>query len=110
MPASNDPNAAPSIVICDSESDVGGDHTNQRHTWKVVALGNHLGADEHIEFTSCKSRKNRRQCPLAADGITIEQVLAATEAELVVPHELVGTSGAKISPESVSVSSMGESV
>jgi acetate CoA/acetoacetate CoA-transferase beta subunit len=45
-----------------------------------------------------------------ADGITIEQVLAATEAELVVPHELVGTTGARTNPESVSVSSTGESV
>ncbi|WP_046865977.1 3-oxoacid CoA-transferase subunit B [Microvirga massiliensis] len=45
-----------------------------------------------------------------ADGITIEQVLAATEAELVVPHELVGTIGARTNPESVSVSSTGESV
>jgi acetate CoA/acetoacetate CoA-transferase beta subunit len=43
-----------------------------------------------------------------ADGITIEQVLAATEAELAISRELVGTSGARTNSESVSASSMGE--
>jgi acetate CoA/acetoacetate CoA-transferase beta subunit len=45
-----------------------------------------------------------------ADGITIEQVLAATEAELAIPHELVEASGATIKSEGVSVPSIGESV
>jgi acetate CoA/acetoacetate CoA-transferase beta subunit len=45
-----------------------------------------------------------------ADGVTTEQVLAATEAELAIPRELVAAREAKINPESVSVFSTGESV
>jgi acetate CoA/acetoacetate CoA-transferase beta subunit len=45
-----------------------------------------------------------------AEGVTVEQVLAATEAELAIPRDLVETTGARTSPESVTVSSMGEPV
>ena len=40
-----------------------------------------------------------------AEGVTIEQVLAATEAELAIPRELAGSGGARSSPESTSASS-----
>jgi acetate CoA/acetoacetate CoA-transferase beta subunit len=43
-----------------------------------------------------------------AAGVTVEQVFAATEAELAVPRELVETSSARTNSENVSVSSMGE--
>jgi acetate CoA/acetoacetate CoA-transferase beta subunit len=45
-----------------------------------------------------------------AEGVTVEQVLAATEADLAIPRDLVETTGARTSPESVTVSSMGEPV
>jgi acetate CoA/acetoacetate CoA-transferase beta subunit len=45
-----------------------------------------------------------------AEGVTIEQVIAATEAELAIPCELVETSGARINSVSASVPSMGEPV
>ena len=45
-----------------------------------------------------------------AEGVTIEQVLAATEAELAIPRELAGSGGARSSQESTSASSTGESV
>lgn len=44
----------------------------------------------------------------AMDGITIEQVLAATEAELVIPRELVETNRARIKSENASAPSIGE--
>jgi acetate CoA/acetoacetate CoA-transferase beta subunit len=43
-----------------------------------------------------------------ADGVTVEQVLAATEGDLAMPGELVETSAARTIPESVTVPSMGE--
>jgi acetate CoA/acetoacetate CoA-transferase beta subunit len=42
-----------------------------------------------------------------AEGVTIEQVIAATEAELAIPRELAETSGAGTGTESVSVPSIG---
>jgi acetate CoA/acetoacetate CoA-transferase beta subunit len=45
-----------------------------------------------------------------AEGVTVKQVLAATEADLAIPRDLVETTGARTSPESVTVSSMGEPV
>jgi hypothetical protein len=45
-----------------------------------------------------------------AEGMTIEQVIATTEAELAIPCELVETSGARINSVSISVPSMGEPV
>jgi acetate CoA/acetoacetate CoA-transferase beta subunit len=45
-----------------------------------------------------------------AEGVTVKQVLAATEADLTIPRDLVETTGARTSPESVTVSSMGEPV
>jgi acetate CoA/acetoacetate CoA-transferase beta subunit len=45
-----------------------------------------------------------------AEGVTVEQVLAATEAELAIPPELVEMSGAGTIPEGVLVSSTGETV
>jgi acetate CoA/acetoacetate CoA-transferase beta subunit len=45
-----------------------------------------------------------------AEGVTVEQVLAATEADLAIPRDLVESTGARTSPESVTVSSLGESV
>jgi acetate CoA/acetoacetate CoA-transferase beta subunit len=45
-----------------------------------------------------------------AEGVTVKQVLAAAEAELAIPRDLVETTGARTSPESVTVSSMGEPV
>jgi acetate CoA/acetoacetate CoA-transferase beta subunit len=45
-----------------------------------------------------------------AEGVTIEQVIAATEAELAIPRELVETSAARTSSEHVSVPSRGEPV
>jgi acetate CoA/acetoacetate CoA-transferase beta subunit len=45
-----------------------------------------------------------------AEGVTVEQVLAATEAELVILPELAGTGVARTSPERVPASSMGETV
>jgi acetate CoA/acetoacetate CoA-transferase beta subunit len=41
------------------------------------------------------------------EGVTIEQVIAATEAELAIPRELAETSGARTSTESVSAPSIG---
>jgi acetate CoA/acetoacetate CoA-transferase beta subunit len=40
-----------------------------------------------------------------AEGVTVEQVVAATEAELVIPREQVGSSGASIRAERASASS-----
>jgi acetate CoA/acetoacetate CoA-transferase beta subunit len=45
-----------------------------------------------------------------AEGITVEQVLAATEAELVVPRELIETSETRPAPENVSATPRGEAV
>jgi acetate CoA/acetoacetate CoA-transferase beta subunit len=45
-----------------------------------------------------------------AESVTIEQVIAATEAELAIPRELVETSAARTSSEHVSVPSRGEPV
>ena len=45
-----------------------------------------------------------------AEGVTVKQVVAATEAELAIPRDLVETTGARTSPEGVTVSSMGEPV
>jgi acetate CoA/acetoacetate CoA-transferase beta subunit len=44
------------------------------------------------------------------EGVTFEQVLAATEFELAIGHELAGTSGAGTNPGRVPASSMGETV
>jgi hypothetical protein len=45
-----------------------------------------------------------------AEGITVEQAIAATDAELAIFRELAETSDAGSTPESVSASSMGETV
>jgi acetate CoA/acetoacetate CoA-transferase beta subunit len=45
-----------------------------------------------------------------AEGVTVEQVLAATAAELIIPRELVETNGAGTLPESISMASAGETV
>jgi acetate CoA/acetoacetate CoA-transferase beta subunit len=44
------------------------------------------------------------------EGVTLEQVLAATEFELAIAHELAGTSGARTNSGRVPASSMGETV
>jgi acetate CoA/acetoacetate CoA-transferase beta subunit len=62
------------------------------------------------EFAVIAFPEGRATLIETADGITIEQVVAATEAELVIPRELVGTSGAKTNSVSISMSSTGESV
>ena len=45
-----------------------------------------------------------------AEGVTVEQVLANTEAELAIGPELGRTYRARSTPENASVSSMGEAV
>jgi acetate CoA/acetoacetate CoA-transferase beta subunit len=45
-----------------------------------------------------------------AEGVTVEQVLTATEAELAIGPELAAMSGARTSPGRVPASSMGETV
>jgi acetate CoA/acetoacetate CoA-transferase beta subunit len=47
--------------------------------------------------------KGRATLLETAEGVTIEQVIAATEAELAIPRELAETSGARTSTESASV-------
>ena len=42
------------------------------------------------------------------DGVTVEEVVAATEAELAIPPELSGTGRGTTTPESISEVSMGE--
>ena len=44
------------------------------------------------------------------DGVTVEEVVGATEADLAIPPELSGTGRGTTTPESVSETSMGEAV
>jgi len=44
------------------------------------------------------------------DGVTVEEIVAATEAELAIPAEWVGASRATVSSERKSASSIGENV
>ena len=37
------------------ETDIGGDHSHQRHVRNVVAFGDHLRADENVEFALAKA-------------------------------------------------------
>ena len=58
--------------VGEAEADVRRDDAHQRHAREVVALGDHLGADEHVDLAGQESPEQRRQRAFAADGVAIE--------------------------------------
>src|SRR5262249_12740621 len=58
--------------IGDAEADVRGDDADERHARKVVALRNHLRADEDVDLAAAKLLEQRVERALAADRIPVE--------------------------------------
>ena len=54
------------------EPDVGRDDADQRDARKVVALGDHLRADEDVELAGGEPRQQRRQRALAPHRVAID--------------------------------------
>ena len=55
-----------------AEPDVGADDADQRDARKVVSLGDHLRADEHVELPRGEPREQRRDRAAPADGVAID--------------------------------------
>ena len=55
-----------------AEADVGRHDADQRHARKVVALGDHLRADEDVDLAVAEPREQRGERALAPDGVAIE--------------------------------------
>ena len=55
-----------------AERHVGPDHADQRHAVNVVALGDHLRADEQVEFALIQGVQRALEIFVAADGVAIE--------------------------------------
>src|SRR5579862_7194737 len=58
-----------SAKIWESERDIGSDHADQRHAVNVVAFGDHLGADEKVEFAFVQAVQGAFEIFVAADGV-----------------------------------------
>ena len=58
--------------IREAERDVGADHSHQRDAVDVVSLGDHLGADQQIEFAFIESAERALEIFFAADGVAIQ--------------------------------------
>src|SRR5262249_37591530 len=54
-----------------AETNVGGDNTDQSHVRDVVALGNHLRADQNVEIAFAKTLQDGFEVALAAYRIAI---------------------------------------
>ena len=59
-------------VIGNAESDVGQHNANQGYVWDVMTFGNHLGADQDVDFTGTKRIKNILESALRAGAIAVE--------------------------------------
>ena len=55
-----------------AEADVGRDDADQRHARKVVALGNHLRADQDVDLAVAEARQQRFERAPSADRVAIE--------------------------------------
>ena len=55
-----------------AEGDVGSHHADQRHAVNVVTFGNHLSADEQVEFAFVQSVERAFEIFVAADGVAVE--------------------------------------
>ncbi len=55
-----------------AEGDVGSDHTYERDAVNVVAFGDHLRADEEIEFAFVQAVECALEIFVAADGVAVE--------------------------------------
>ena len=58
--------------VREAEADVGGDHADQRHVGKVVALGDHLRADQDVDFAARDFLERLDEAALAPHGIAID--------------------------------------
>src|SRR5579862_125856 len=55
-----------------TEGDVGADNPDQRHAVNVMTFGDHLGADENVEFAFVQSTERAFEVLVGADGVAIE--------------------------------------
>ena len=55
-----------------AEADVGRDDADQRHARKIVPLGDHLRADEHVDLAVAEPRQQRGERAFAPDRVAIE--------------------------------------
>ena len=58
--------------IGEAEADVGGNHADQRHVRKVVALGDHLRADQDVDVAAGDALQHLDQAALPPHGVAIE--------------------------------------
>ncbi len=62
----------PCPEIRQAEADVGRDHADERHARKVMALGDHLRADEDVELASGEPRQQRGDRAAPADRVAVD--------------------------------------
>ena len=55
-----------------AECGVGSDHSHERHSVNVMAFGDHLGADEQVEFAFVQGVQRALEIFVAANGVAVE--------------------------------------
>src|SRR6185437_3044600 len=53
------------------DADVGVDHADERHIWKIEALGDHLRAEQHVDLAAADPVENLGVRPLAARRVDV---------------------------------------